>query len=119
MTHSPQRRRLLRWAAAGAAASAAALARGEERVIPVVAKKFDFTPAEIPLKVGEAVVLELTSEDVLMGFSAPDFGVDTEIQPGKVTRVRLVPAKAGTFPFVCDIFCGDGHEDMGGRIVVT
>jgi cytochrome c oxidase subunit 2 len=36
-----------------------------------------------------------------------------------VSRVRLVPDKVGTFPFVCDIFCGSGHEDMTGTIVVT
>jgi cytochrome c oxidase subunit 2 len=30
-----------------------------------------------------------------------------------------VPDKVGTFPFHCDIFCGEGHEDMTGKFVVT
>jgi hypothetical protein len=29
------------------------------------------------------------------------------------------PERAGTFAFHCDVFCGDGHEEMSGRIVVT
>jgi cytochrome c oxidase subunit II len=32
--------------------------------------------------------------------------------------VRIVPDKAGTLPFHCDIFCGSGHEEMTGEIVV-
>ena len=95
------------------------VSRAQERVIKVVARKFEFTPAEIALKKGEPVTLELTTEDVTMGFAAKDFNVDVEIAPGKVTAVRLVPDREGTFDFVCDVFCGDGHEDMGGRIRVV
>jgi cytochrome c oxidase subunit 2 len=29
-------------------------------------------------------------------------------------RVRVVPEKAGRFAFLCDNFCGDGHEHMAG-----
>jgi heme/copper-type cytochrome/quinol oxidase subunit 2 len=35
------------------------------------------------------------------------------------TRVTLTPDKEGTYPFHCDVFCGDGHEDMTGTLVVT
>lgn len=65
------------------------------------------------------MILEFTTLDVLMGFKVPDLGVRADIIPGKVTRVRLVPGKVGTFPFLCDIFCGSGHENMTGTIVVT
>jgi cytochrome c oxidase subunit 2 len=92
---------------------------GEDPVIKIVAKKFDYTPNVIKLKKGVPVVLEFTTLDVFMGFKVPDLGVRTDIIPGKVSRVRLVPDKVGTFPFVCDIFCGSGHEDMTGTIVVT
>ncbi|MHB1332626.1 MAG: cupredoxin domain-containing protein [Sulfuriferula sp.] len=91
----------------------------EDRVIKIVAKKFDYTPNEIKLKKGVPVVLEFTTLDVFMGFKVPDLGVRADIIPGKVSRVRLVPDKVGTFPFVCDVFCGSGHEEMGGTIVVS
>jgi len=90
-----------------------------ETVIKVVAKRFDYTPAVLQLKKGVPVVIELTTKDVVMGFSAPDFGVRADIIPEKVARVRIVPDRTGTFTFVCDIFCGAGHEEMEGTIVVT
>ena len=89
-----------------------------ERVIQVTAEKFKFTPAVVELKVGEAVVIELTSLDRKHGFQIPDLKIDENIEPGKVTRVRIVPVKAGTFEFHCDVFCGSGHEEMTGEIVV-
>jgi cytochrome c oxidase subunit 2 len=54
-----------------------------------------------------------------MGFNVPDLGARADILPGQVARVRLVPDKVGTFEFHCDIFCGSGHEQMSGTIVVT
>src|SRR5436853_1150913 len=96
----------------------ATAASGEEKVIPVTAEKFKFTPAVIELKVGEAVVLALTTLDRKHGFQIPDLKIDENIEPGKVTRVRIVPVKAGTFEFHCDVFCGSGHEEMAGEIVV-
>jgi cytochrome c oxidase subunit 2 len=117
----PRRRAL---AAVGAGGLGLALiafrvtAQGAPRVIAVTAKKFTYDPSEIHLKVGEAVVLELKSLDVVMGFNCPDFKVRSDVPPGKVTRVELKPDKAGTFPFFCDVFCGSGHEDMNGTFIV-
>jgi cytochrome c oxidase subunit 2 len=65
------------------------------------------------------VVLEFTTEDVLMGFNVPDLSTRADIIPGKVTQIRIVPDKTGNFPFHCDIFCGSGHEQMTGTIIVT
>lgn len=96
----------------------AALAEQAERVIRITAKKFEYSPNEIRLKKGVPVVLELTSLDRLHGFDCPELGIRSDIEPGKVTTVRFVPDKVGTFSFHCDIFCGDGHEDMAGRFVV-
>ena len=89
------------------------------RVIKVAARKFVFTPDTIHLKKGETVELELTTEDVVMGFSAPDLKVRSDIIPGMVKRLRITPENTGKFTFHCDIFCGSGHEDMAGTIVVT
>jgi cytochrome c oxidase subunit 2 len=54
-----------------------------------------------------------------MGFNLPDFNVRADIVPEKTARVSLVPDKAGTFTFLCDVFCGDGHEKMSGQITVV
>jgi cytochrome c oxidase subunit 2 len=96
-----------------------AAAQPEEQVIKMVARRFTYTPNKLSLKRGVPVVLELTSADVLMGFNAPDFDVRADIIPGQTARVRLVPDKVGTFTFLCDIFCGSGHETMSGTITVV
>ena len=96
-----------------------ARARADEKVIQITARRFEFAPDKITVKKGEPVVLELKSEDVKHGFSLPDFSVRSQVSPGQATRVRFVPDKVGEFTFVCDVFCGDGHEDMEGKITVT
>ena len=90
----------------------------KEMVIKITAKKFEYSPSSIKIKKGVPVVLELTSLDRLHGFNCPKLGVRTDIEPGKVSRVRILAQKAGVYEFHCDIFCGDGHEDMYGKIIV-
>ena len=88
-------------------------------IIKISAKKFEFIPAVVTLKLGQAVILELTSQDVIMGFNAPYFGVRTDIVPGKAQQLRIVPNNVGEFTYLCDVFCGDGHENMSGKIIVV
>src|SRR5438132_10510075 len=90
-----------------------------ERVIHITAKKFDFSPDSITLKKGEPVVFEISSADREHGFNLRAFGVRISVAPGKVSRIRFTPDKTGKFTFSCDVFCGDGHEEMTGTIVVT
>jgi len=90
-----------------------------ERVIHITAKKFEFNPDSITLKKGEPVVFEISSDDRKHGFNLRAFGVRGDLVPGKVSRIRFTPDKTGKFTFSCDIFCGDGHEDMSGTVVVT
>ncbi|SFA99345.1 cytochrome c oxidase subunit 2 [Collimonas sp. OK607] len=90
----------------------------KERVIKIQAKKFVYTPNQIVLKTGEPVVLEFTSVDFVHGFKIPDMNIRADLPPGKVTQVRLTPDKAGEYDFLCDNFCGSGHEEMSGKITV-
>ena len=97
-----------------------AATQSEERVVRIATKKFEFMPSEITLKKGEPVVLEFTAtDDEMMGFNCNALRVRTDIVPGKVTRLRLVPDRVGKFVFRCDVFCGEGHEDMDGTITVV
>ncbi len=90
-----------------------------ERVIHITAKKFDFSPDSITLKKGEPVVFEISSADREHGFNLRAFGVRTNVSLGKVSRIRFTPDKTGKFTFSCDVFCGDGHEEMTGTVTVT
>ena len=125
MNFDTNRRTLLSVAGALALSSVAALTfaqsnkKPKERVIKIIAKKFEFVPNEIRVKHGETVVLQFTAPEVPMGFSLPDFAVRADIMPGKVTTLRLTPDKTGSFDFLCDVFCGSGHEDMNGKLIVS
>jgi len=103
----------------GAGSALSVRSQPAERVVRIRAYKFSYDPDEIAVKLNEPVVLEFTTSDVVMGFNAPDFGVRATIIPGQTVRVRLVPNKRGEFVFHCDVFCGDGHEDMDGTITVA
>ena len=90
----------------------------KEPAISIEARKFRFAPNLIELKAGEAVVLELSALDFAHGFSIPDWKMRTDLVVGKVVRMRLKPEHAGQFAFLCDNFCGSGHEEMNGSIIV-
>jgi cytochrome c oxidase subunit 2 len=97
----------------------AAAPEGQEVVIHMTAERFVFTPSRITITRGVPTVLELETKDRTHGFSVAGLKVREQIKPGQTTRIRIVPENAGTFPFHCDIFCGKGHEDMEGEIVVV
>ena len=109
--------------AAGAALLALASAHGGapavEPVVKITAKRFTYSPAEITLKKGVPVTLELTALDRLHGFDIPELGLRADVFPDQVVRVRLQPTAVGRFNFHCDVFCGVDHEDMEGTIVVV
>jgi cytochrome c oxidase subunit 2 len=117
-----------RWLKAAAVAAAPALGLGvyhaaaapREVVISMTVKRFEFSKKVIVVKKGVPVVIEITSLDVPHGFSVPDFHARAEVvMPGIVTKVRFTPDKTGEFQFLCDIFCGDKHDEVEGKLIVT
>jgi cytochrome c oxidase subunit 2 len=88
------------------------------QTVEILAQRFNFTPDEIKVKKGVPVDLELSTLDRVHGFNVPGLGLRAEIVPGQTTHVKFTPDKAGRFLFHCDIFCGEGHEDMDAAIVV-
>ena len=93
-------------------------AKQPEQVIKITAKKFEYNPNVIKIKTGVPVVFEFTSLDRVHGFTVPDLGgIRLTIEPGKTNRVTILAPKAGTYEFHCDLFCGDGHEGMTGKII--
>lgn len=114
----PSRRRWLLFAAGAAALLRIDVRAAPPRVIQVHARRFVFTPNRIPLAPHERVVFELTAEDTLMGFSIPQLGVRADVPPGSIVQLAAQAGDAGTVQFLCDVFCGSGHETMNGVLVV-
>jgi len=74
----------------------------------------------IEVSKGDQVVLKLRSSDVTHGFSLKAYGIYVAkgIKPGKTVFVTFKADKAGTFIFMCNVFCGDIHQHMEGRLIV-
>jgi cytochrome c oxidase subunit 2 len=91
----------------------------EPRVIEVIAKRFAFEPAEIEVTVGEKVTLSVRSADGVHGVEIKKFKVKKEIPRGTApVLIEFTATEAGRFPIVCSEYCGDGHDDMKGTLVV-
>jgi cytochrome c oxidase subunit II len=119
----PSRRRILglAWGVASVGALWAFAARGQDapvRVVKLKAERFHYTPSEITLKAGEAIMLEISSLDFVHGLSIPDIKVRADLPPGRITKLALKFDKPGTYEFLCDNFCGSEHEEMSGRFIV-
>jgi cytochrome c oxidase subunit II len=92
----------------------------EPRVIEVVAKRFAFEPAEVEVTVGEKVTLAVRSADGVHGVEIKKFKVKKEIpRGGEPVMIEFTATEAGRFPIVCSEYCGNGHDDMKGTLVVN
>jgi cytochrome c oxidase subunit II len=89
------------------------------RRIEITAKRFEFIPPEISVARGTRLTLVVTAIDFVHGFSMPDFAIRNDLLPGKPAEVTLTPGTPGRFHYLCDNFCGDGHDRMSGILVVT
>ena len=91
----------------------------DPRVIEIVAKRFAFEPSQIEVAVGERVTLSVRSADGVHGLEIKKLDVKKEIPRGGMPVLIPFTAKeAGRFPIVCSEYCGDGHEDMKGVLVI-
>lgn len=101
-------------------AVAAGAFAADARKIEVVAKKYEFQPAKIELKVGEPVEITFRSTDTKHGFACKELNLEKVVfSKDEPATVTFTPEKAGTFPFKCAKFCGLGHGGMKGEIVVS
>lgn len=99
--------------------SASAPQSEEPRTIEVLARRFTFEPSEIEVTEGERVRLAVTSGDGVHGLEIKKFKVNKEIpRGGEPVIIEFTANEAGRFPVICSAFCGDGHGDMKGVLIV-
>jgi len=73
---------------------------------------------DLHLPVGKPVRILLRSIDVIHDFYVPEFRAKMDMMPGLVTRFWFTPTRTGTFEILCAGFCGIGHPQMRGNVVV-
>ncbi|QMV40763.1 cupredoxin domain-containing protein [Cohnella cholangitidis] len=97
-----------------ASSSPAAAGGGAAKAITIDATNFKFDQEEIKVKKGEEVSITLKNSQGNHAIKIE--GYDKEIK-GNAT-VTFVADKAGEFKYICSIFCGKGHNDMVGKLIV-
>lgn len=92
----------------------------DERTIEIVAKRFGFEPARVEVTEGERVKLVVTPGDGVHGIGIKKFKINKKIpRGGDPVTIEFVATAAGEFPILCSEYCGEGHEDMKGLLVVA
>ena len=101
-------------------AAVRSLAQDEPRTIEVVANRFSFEPARIEVTEGERVRLVVKSADGVHGVEIKKFKVNKKVpRGGDPVTIEFVAAAVGEFPILCSEYCGNGHDDMKGLLIVV
>lgn len=87
--------------------------------IYAVARMWSFEPAQIELPVGSTADIYLTSNDVVHGFNIARKGVNMMAVFGAVNKTTVKFEKPGVYKIVCHEYCGAGHQNMEGEIIVN
>jgi cytochrome c oxidase subunit 2 len=99
--------------------SGGAAAPPEPPGVNVFAKRVEFEPSAITGAVGQPVRLMVRSEDGVHGLEIKKFKVNKDIpRGGEAVIINFTPNAVGEFPIMCSEYCGDGHDDMRGTLVV-
>lgn len=73
---------------------------------------------QMHLLVNQPTKVLLRSKDVLHDFYVPQFRAKMDLIPGQITYFWFTPTVPGTFEILCAEYCGIGHYNMRGEIVV-
>jgi heme/copper-type cytochrome/quinol oxidase subunit 2 len=91
---------------------------GEAKTIAVEAGSFYFKPAEIRVKKGEVVTIQLTSKDMMHDFNIDALGVKLPItRSGSTNSVTFTADTAGTFEYYCSVGNHRAQGQVGTLIV--
>ena len=89
------------------------------RVVEYDAFRYGFSPDPLVVRAGEKVRLLVKSRDVAHGVMIPEVDFSTDVSTDKRKSVELnAPEQPGEYPVFCSVFCGPGHGDMKGRLLV-
>jgi cytochrome c oxidase subunit 2 len=69
-------------------------------------------PADRPVK------LIMSSNDVIHSFFVPDYRIKQDVVPGRYTETWFRVPEPGESIIFCTEYCGTGHSDMYGKVIV-
>lgn len=87
-------------------------------IINMTSKQWEYNPSEIRVKEGQQVLLRIKSTDVPHGFVIEEYRINAFLTPGEVVEVKFTANKAGEYIYFCNVFCGTGHPNHKGKLIV-
>ncbi|GBD26394.1 Cytochrome c oxidase subunit 2 [bacterium HR30] len=85
----------------------------------LVSRMWFFDPGEIRVPPGSDINLYLSSLDVTHGIYIEGTNVNLMAVPGSVNFARVRLEREGVYRIFCHEYCGLGHQNMAGKIVVA
>ncbi|WP_095082827.1 c-type cytochrome [Pseudomonas sp. Irchel s3h17] len=73
---------------------------------------------EVHLPLDQPVKVLLRSKDVLHNFYVPQIRSKMDMVPGMVSHFWFTPTKTGKYEVLCAEYCGLGHYNMRGHMIV-
>ncbi|VVN88006.1 cytochrome c oxidase subunit II [Pseudomonas fluorescens] len=73
---------------------------------------------EVRLPLDQPVKVLLRSKDVLHNFYVPQIRSKMDMVPGMVSHFWFTPTKTGKYEVLCAEYCGVGHFNMRGHMIV-
>src|SRR5579864_1570362 len=74
------------------------------------------TTNDLHLPVGQKIVFDVTSVDVIHAFWVPDLFGQIDANPGRINHITYTANQVGEFRGVCAMLCGAGHSGMLFRV---
>ncbi|APJ05209.1 cytochrome c oxidase subunit II [Silvanigrella aquatica] len=68
--------------------------------------------SDLFVPVNKAVLLTMSSADVIHGFYVPDFRINRDVLPTMYTKLWFKAEKEGNYPILCTQYCGTKHSQM-------
>jgi cytochrome c oxidase subunit 2 len=86
--------------------------------VSIRAEFYVFRPDVVRVPAGRRVRFRITSPDVLHGFQVVGTNVNLTVAPGYVSEGTVMFNEPGEYLVVCNEYCGLGHHNMQGKVIV-
>lgn len=74
---------------------------------------------KLVVPVDKPVKLLMSSKDVIHSFYVPNFRIKMDVLPNRYTTIWFEATQTGEFNLFCAEYCGKGHSEMVGKVIVT
>ncbi len=89
-----------------------------EYEVVMLGSAWSFSPNEVRIPAGSTVTFRATATDVIHGFHVERTRINVMLIPGQVARVTYTFDEPGEHLIICHEYCGIGHHQMYGKVIV-